>query len=84
MIALDENRGTLQPLLQEWMRLTEQDRDVLRKGPIGELLESVDTAAAKIQKRHQDQFDAPLESKGPPQDPDGDLGQRISRYRAGF
>jgi hypothetical protein len=79
---LEERRRTLQPLLQEWQALPESGREALRQGPIGNLLQDVEAAAGQIQKRHQDQFDGPEPASGEG-DGGGDLGLRISRYRAG-
>ncbi len=78
--TLEERRHELQPMMERWQGFSAEEREALRAGPVGELLDAMESAAAEIQKRHREQFEAPAETGGDT----GDIAARVSRYRAGW
>ena len=85
--AIAEEKAQLRPYLDQWEALTAGERERLRAGKPGEILEALETVAQAIQARHQDWFGADAAPASADAGDAGsagqaDLDQLINLYRS--
>lgn len=83
LAAIAREKGELKPFLDRWEGLAAGERERLRAGRPGEILDALEAVAKGIQARHQAMFgdDAGASAAAAQQEPPRDLSQTINLYR---